>query len=65
MDIRVQVRSLKSLFPDHINESAQQLQLRIQDTIRTWVNDGSYLHDIIPNSVSTIAVTQDTSSYSL
>ena len=30
---------------------AQELQLQIKDTVRAWVNNGSYLHDTVPHSV--------------
>lgn len=50
-DIRTQVRNLKLLFPDQFTGTAQELQLRIGETIWGWVGDGSYLHDTAPGSV--------------
>ena len=50
-DIRVQVRNLKSLFPDGFDGDPQELQFQIKDMVRMWVNDGSYLHGSVPYSV--------------
>ena len=50
-DIRVQVRNLKSLFPNSFDGDPQELQFQIKDMIRMWVNDGLYLHGSVPYSV--------------
>ena len=51
--MRVQVRNLKTLFPDGFNGTAEEYQARIRKTISAWVNDGSYLHSSAANSVCT------------
>jgi hypothetical protein len=51
-DIRVQVRNLKTLFPDNFTGNPQHYQAAVRDTIYAWVQDGSYLHDTVPGSVS-------------
>ena len=53
-DIRSQVRSLKSLFPgsDPRNpHSPREIQQAISDKVTLWMSNGSYLHDLVPNSV--------------
>lgn len=43
-DIRVQVRNLRTLFPDKFTGQPEEYRAHIQDTISQWINDGSYLH---------------------
>ena len=50
-DIRVQVRNLKGLFPDGFKGTAEEYQAHVRETISAWVDDGSYLHGTVPNSV--------------
>lgn len=56
-DIRVQVRNLRSLFPESLDESPEELQTQVRDTVQKWVGDGSYLHATGSNPVwcSTLA----------
>ena len=50
-DIRIQVRNLKTLFPDNFSGNPEDRQGMIKDVISTWVANGSYLHDVVPGSV--------------
>jgi len=49
--MRVQVRNLKTLFPDGFNGTAEEYQAHIRKTISAWIGDGSYLHGVTANSV--------------
>lgn len=51
-DIRVQVRNLRTLFPDGLSCNPEAQQTATRDIISVWVADGSYLHDVVPGSVS-------------
>jgi hypothetical protein len=51
-DIRVQVRNLKSLFPDNFSGNPEDQRTTTRDFIAAWVADGSYLHDTVLDSVS-------------
>ena len=54
-DVRVQVRNLKTLFPDDTTNATNDFEgqrTTIRNTISKWIADGSYLHDTVPDSVS-------------
>jgi hypothetical protein len=61
-DICVQVQGLKTLFPDNISNDNddddifEAQRAAIRTTISEWIADGSYLHNTIPGSVSTSAL---------
>ena len=55
-DIQVQVQNLKSLFPNSLNGSLEELQSQVRDTVKKWVSDGSYLHAIGSNLVRNSAL---------
>lgn len=53
-DIRVQVRNLKPLSQNGGTPRSRPLhevQASIRDQIALWTANGSYLHDVVPNSV--------------
>ena len=51
VDIRVQVQVLKTLFPNGLKGSPQELQSGIRDRVQKLIDRGAYLHGIDPDTV--------------